>query len=160
MTGVQTCALPICDIVMINHVLHDYAERVSNAARHHSMRLCWYTTSWVHDAVTYICKVFMKLIILTVVVKVDASDIVMINHVLHDYAERVSNAARHHSMRLCWYTTSWVHDAVMYICKVFMNLIILTVLVKIDASDIVMINHVLHDYAERVSNAEIGRAHV
>ena len=57
------------------------------------MRLCWYTTSWIHDAVTYICKVFMKLIILTVVVKVDASDIVMINHVLHDYAERVSNAA-------------------------------------------------------------------
>ena len=41
----------------------------------------------------------------------------------------------------------------MYICIVFMNLIILTVLVKIDASDIVMINHVLHDYAERVSNA-------
>ena len=53
-------------------------------------------------------------IILTVLVKIDASDIVMINHVLHDYAERVSNAARHHSMRLCWYTTSWVHDAVMY----------------------------------------------
>ena len=45
------------------------------------------------------------------------------------------------------------NDAVMYICIVFMNLIILTVLVKIDASDIVMINHVLHDYAERVSNA-------
>ena len=141
------------DIVMINHVLHDYAERVSNAARHHSMRLCWYTTSWVHDAVMYICKVFMNLIILTVLVKIDASDIVMINHVLHDYAECVSNAARHHSMRLCWYTTSWVHNAVMYICKVFMNLIILTVVVKVDASDIVMINHVLHDYAERVSNA-------
>ena len=62
----------------------------------------------------YICKVFMYLIILTVLVKVDASDIVMINHVLHDFAERVSNAARHQSMRLCWYTASWVHDAVMY----------------------------------------------
>ena len=103
------------DTVMINHVLHDYAERVSNAARHHSMRLCWYTTSWVHNAVMYICKVFMNLIILTVLVKVEASDTVMINHVLHDYAERVSNAARHHSMRLCWHTTSWVHNAVMYV---------------------------------------------
>ena len=41
----------------------------------------------------------------------------------------------------------------MYICKVFMYLIVLTVLVNVDASDIVMINHVLHEYAERVSNA-------
>ena len=64
-------------------------------------------------------NLFMNLIILTVLVKIDASDIVTINHVLHAYAERVSNAARHHSMRLCWYTTSWVHDAVMYICKVY-----------------------------------------
>ena len=56
-----------------------------------------------------------ELLVLTVVVKVDASDTVMINHVLHDYAERVSNAARHHSMRLCWHTTSWVHNAVMYV---------------------------------------------
>ena len=40
---------------------------------------------------------------------------------------------------------TWLHDAVMYICKVLMYLIILPVLVKVDASDIVMINHVLHD---------------
>ena len=46
-----------------------------------------------------------------------------------------------------------VQDAVMYICKVFMYLIVLIVLVNVDASDIVMINHVLHEYAERVSNA-------
>ena len=52
-----------------------------------------------------------------------------------------------------WCATSWVHNAVMYICKVFMFLITLTVLVKVDASDIMMINYILHDYGERVSNA-------
>ena len=84
----------------------------------------WCTTSWVHDAVMYICKVFMFLITLTVLVMVNASDIVMINHVLHDYAERVSNAAWHHSMWLYWCTTSWVHDTVMYEWIVYTSSII------------------------------------
>ena len=31
-------------------------------------------------------------------VTVDASDIVMINHVLHDYVEHMKDAIRHHSV--------------------------------------------------------------
>ena len=37
---------------------------------------------------------------LTTLVKVDVSDIVMINHVLHDYHERMKDTIRHHSMWL------------------------------------------------------------
>ena len=38
--------------------------------------------------------------VLSAQVKVDASDIVMISHSLHSYAERTCNAIRHHSMWL------------------------------------------------------------
>ena len=37
---------------------------------------------------------------LTTLVKVDVSDIVMINHVLSDYHERMKDTIRHHSMWL------------------------------------------------------------
>ena len=62
----------------------------------------------------------------------------MSSSIAHTFSTVIQYMIDHH------YVT-WLHDAVMYICKVFMYLIILTVLVKVDASDIVMINHVLHD---------------
>ena len=58
----------------------------------------------VHNIVVYVCTVCMFLISLTIHVKVkvkvtvDASDIVMINHVLHDYVEDMKDAIRHHSV--------------------------------------------------------------
>ena len=71
---------------MSSSIAHTFSIVMQYMIDHH------YVT-WLHDAVMYICKVFMYLIILTVHVKVDASDIAMINHVLHDYGERVNNAA-------------------------------------------------------------------
>ena len=82
---------------------------------------CW-LYKWLYTAITSTYHSYIPT--LTVLVKVDASDIVMINHVLHDYAERVSNAAWHHSTWLYWCTTSWVHDAVMYDWIVYTSSII------------------------------------
>ena len=57
---------------------------------------------------------------LTTLVKVDVSDIVMINHVLHDYHERMKDTIRHHSMWLYLCTTSRVHNIVVYVGVVCM----------------------------------------
>ena len=42
----------------------------------------------------------------------------MINHVLHDNYERMKDTITHYSMWLYQFTTSWVHNIVVYVCIV------------------------------------------